>query len=346
MIVHLRVPDFCARVFQVEESLESKPVVVRDESRLISLTPEARALGLESGSLMENVEIPEEVIVKDFRLEEIVRVNRQFRQLAQDLSPLVEGLELGENFVEVESTASAKEWFKNQSDYDYPLAGAAAPTGWLARVVSGRQEAGEFEVVDVDDYEDTIQSVRLNEMWGLGSKVMETLAEHGIKQMGELFYLEETERRKLLGKYSRILHLLFNMEDPRPISVFSRPRSLSQEIPLAPEEKQQKDDLCEQLDEVMSRVQDRLLDTVSLAYRCRMGLRFEEEENLTRTHVFTTPTDDHELFSFAVRKMTADVALTKPAKSAAVETDVIVANIANYHSQPQEVPTDLEILKD
>ncbi len=345
MIAHLRIPDFPAKVFQIVNGLRGDPVVVQDESRVVSVSPEARELGLEAGKLVETVDIPDEVNICRFELQKFADENQRFRELVQDLSPLVENLELGEIFVEVEAAEKAEDWFESQQNFEYPLCGCAAETGWLARIISARQGSAEFERVEPDQYEEAIQSVQRDEMWGLGKQFMETLRKNGLKQMGELYYLKETERRKLFGKQSRILHILFDHKDPRPLSVFSRPRSLSQEISLEPEIGNEKEKICKELGSVLKRIQKRLRDTVSLAYRLRVRLQFEREGNLMRSHIFSSPTGDRELFEFALRKMTADVALTKPVRTAAVEADVIVADMENYHQKTQEVPADFEILE-
>ncbi len=302
-------------------------------------------MGVQPGELLSEVEIPDAVEVIRFELDRLVETNQQLRREIQQLSPLIETLHLGEFFVEIEAENRLKNWFEGKILSGLPLTAGAAPSGWLAYVVSHRQSPGDINIISEEHFEETIHSVRREEMWGLGSKFIDILEEHGIKNMGELFYLQETERRKLLGSESRLLHKLFSRGDPRPMSVFSRPRSLSREVSIPPEEAREQNEICQRLAPVMEQFSERLQDTASLAYRLYVGLRFAGDKQLVRSYEFTTPTDEPELFEFALKQALADVALTAPVQSTAVELDVIVADLENYHRNLQEVPGEIEILE-
>ncbi|GEM_PF-4074572 len=344
LIVNLRVPNFIVRVLQTGGS-RSVPAVVRDEGRIISANTAARELGVKAGALLSEIDIPDAVDMIRFDLESLVETNQQLRQEIQRLSPLIENLQLGDFFVEIESPERLEDWFDGEILSGLPLIGGAAPNGWLAYIVSHRLKPGDIKIISENDFEETIHSVSREEMWGLGSKFIDILEEHGIKNMGELYYLQETERRKLLGSRSRLLHKLFSRMDPRPMSVFSRPRSLSREISIPPDDARDQEAICRRLAPVMSQFSERLKDSASLAYRFYMGLRFSGDKQLVRSHEFTTPTDEPELFEFALGQALADVALTSPVLSIAVELDVIVADIENYHKNLQEVPGEIEILE-
>ncbi len=342
MIIHFYVPDFPAYVQARAEDKEDQPVAVRDEGRVLAVNRKAQELGCQSGQLLES-EQPEGLHLLELDIPAVKSAHRELRSQLEELSPIVENLELGEFFLERDDLEDVSNWFHNL-EYEYPLTGAAAGTGWLARIVSRRQEVGAFEVVAEEDYERYVKNVQMDEIWGFGQEFVDTLKEKDFQKTGELFYLEETERRKLLGSDSRLLHQVFNGKDPRSINVFSRPRSLSRELAIPPETAQEKDAVIEKLDPVLNKFQERLEATVSLSHRLRLGLRFEDQRDLVRSHIFSTPVDDGEMFRFALRQMLASVALTVSLKTVVLEADIIVADLENYHLKPREAAMSFEII--
>ncbi len=343
MIVHLYVPEFPAHVQARSKGMEEQPVAICDEARILFANPAARKLGCRPGQLLEKENPASDIALLEFDLPEVKEVHYRLRRRLEKLSPIVENLELGEFFLEIDDQDKILNWFNNLG-YDFPLTGGAAATGWLARIVSRRQDPGDFEIVKDDDYETSIKKVKIDEIWGFGSEFKTILKEKGFKEAGELYHLQEAEKRKLLGSDSRLLHKVFNKKEPRSINVFSRPRSLSRELAIPPDIACKKEKVIEKIDPVLKKFRTRLKATVSLAYRLRLGLRFENQQDLVRSHIFTTPVDDSEMFRFALRQMMAPVALTVPLKTVVVETDVIVADLENYHRKPREAAMSFEII--
>ncbi|MGM0381128.1 MAG: hypothetical protein ACQEP7_04010 [bacterium] len=343
MIVHLYVPEFFAQVQARAADRESSPVAVCDEARVLSVNTAGRQQGVKPGQLLENNQLPPEVERLEFDISIIEKQHSKLRRRLEKLSPIVENLELGEFFVEVENKDKVFDWFK-QLDYPLPLTGAVAPTGWLARIVSRRQQAGEIICVEEDEYEEFVKKVQIDEIWGFGGEFVKTLADKDFKELGELYYLEEIDKRKLLGSDSRLLHQVFEGEDPRSINVFSRPRSLSRELVIPADKAQEKDEIIDKVDPVLDKFQARLQATVSLTHRLRVGLRFEDQRDLVRSHIFTAPVCDSNMLRFAFRQMMSSVALTVPVKTVAVETDIIVADLENYHRKSREAAMSFEVI--
>ncbi|MFP4687132.1 MAG: hypothetical protein ACLFN5_03380 [bacterium] len=343
MIVHIQIPDFIAIVQARSQGLAGEAVIVSDNSQILSVNQESRQLGLRPGCFLENQVISADVHNLDFDLKPLNKAQAEFKNKVQKLSPLVEILNLGEVFIEVEDLQPVKKWFDKQENNCFPITAAAAPTGWLARIVSNRGST-DFVVID-SDYREKLEEVKIAETWGLGSDFQSKMRRLEIETLAELARLSEMERRKHLGVKSRIVHKIFNRRDPRALSVFSRPRSLSREISLADEEKVNKDMIIKKIDPVLKLFQQRLRDSVSCTHRLRLVLDFQAGGRLLRSHVFPQPADDVRLFKLGLRKMLRDVVFSTAPKSVAVEADVIVADLQNYHLKAQEAATDFEIIE-
>lgn len=340
MIAHVRVPDFLARVAIQNHDIDGAPVIVHDRSRILGASREAREQELEPGHFMDTVEIPEGVRQIEFELDPYFEVQKRIRKEVQQLSPIAESLELGEFLVDVGSEERFRDWFDDLDHEPYPMSAALSPSGWLARVISGRLEPGEHQVVSVENYQDRLQSVEVSEFWGLGNEVISTLRDVDLKSMSEIYHLDEPDRRKLLGKDCQLFHRLFEATDPRPISAFSRPQSLSQELYLDDEGIESKEELKDACRKVLERFQNQLRSSASLAYRLTVTF-YRNVRNEEISHEFTTPTDEVDVFNVALDRILSEVEELDGVK---IALDVIVGDIENYHAHPQEDAGDLEIL--
>jgi nucleotidyltransferase/DNA polymerase involved in DNA repair len=342
MLAHIYIPDFIATVQARSQGLVGEPVAVCDKSRIISVNEPARKLGLKSDLLLEKQEIPPKINQLEFDLKPLTREQEELRKGVQDLTPLLEILNLGEVLAEVEETDAVKGWLDKQNDENFNLMASVAPTGWLARIISHRR-TDDFTIID-ENYRESLMEVKIEEVWGLGHEFKDKMRQLGIEKMSEVYELSEMERRKQIGKKSRFLHQILNRVDPRPLSVFSRPRSLSREISPSPEGSENKDRIRDILDPVLKRFQTRLRASVSCSHRLRLAVSFENNSRIMRSHVFPRPVDEEKVLKFALRQMLRDITLSKAVKSVVVEVDVIVADLENYHLKAQRGATDFEII--
>ncbi len=342
MLVHIYIPDFIARVQARSQGLVGEPVAVCDKSRIISINEPARKLGLKPGLLLGNQQFSSEINQLEFDLKPLTREQEKLRKRVQDLTPLLEILNLGEVLAEVEESEAVGNWLERQNDEEMKFSAAVAPTGWLARIIS-RRRPDDFTIVD-ENYRKTLMGVKIEDVWGLGHEFKDKMRQLGIEKMSEVYELSEMERRKHIGKNSRFLHQILNRVDPRPLSVFSRPRSLSREISLPPEESENKEQIRDIIDPVLKRFQTRLRASVSCSHRLRLALSFEHNSRIMRSHVFPQPVDEEKILKFALRQMLRGITLSEAVKSVVVEVDVIVADMENYHLKAQRGATDFEII--
>jgi nucleotidyltransferase/DNA polymerase involved in DNA repair len=340
LIAHVRVPDFLARVAARNRSMEDGALIVHDRSRILGVSSAAREMGLSDGVFMDTVDIPGDVERVEFDLDEYHEVQKRIRKQVQELSPIAESLELGEFLADVDSVERFNEWFEEQEDTSLPLTAAIAPSGWLARVMSLRLGPGESTVVKTGEYQETLQSVDVTEFWGLGNKIISQLQEGDLKSMAEIYHLDETDRRKLLGAESQVFHQIFEATDPRPINAFSRPRSLSQELYLEEDGIDSKESLKEASESILEQFQQHLRSSASLAYRMTVTF-YRNVRNESVSHEFTTPTDEVDVFGVALDRILSEVDDLDGLK---IALDVIVGDVDNYHARPQEDANDLEIL--
>lgn len=332
MIAHIRVPHFLAHVMQEEND---SSLIVHDSSRILDVSPEAEEEGLESGLFLNTVELDEAINQVEFSLGSVEEAQEDLRIQIQKLSPVAETLELGEFLVDIDDRQHFESWFNENHGNPYPLTAAVASTGWLARVLSLRECSGDWAWVDESGYRERLKQVEVSEFWGFGPELMNTLNDVDLRWMSEILHLDETDLRQLAGVSSRIFDKLDNGLDPRPMNVFSRPRSLSVEL-----EPSSSDSLYQQGKGVLGQFQQQLQSSASLAYRLSLVL-YDDRENRRRSHELTTPTDEVEILNVAWNRMSDGV---EPENKAKISLDMIVGDVENYHRDPQEDATDIEIL--
>lgn len=321
------------RVMAEDTDTAHQPIIVYDSSRILESNSVAKELGLESGLFLNQVDSPPQVIQKEFSLDRLEQSQRMLRNHIENLSPVIETLELGEFLVDVDNRDRFETWFAQNHDSPLPLSAAVTPTGWLARIISFRLNGGHWEWVHSNQYRESLKSVKVSEFWGMGSQLIETLREVDLKFMAEIIHLDEPDRRKLTGSSSRIFQKLLTESDPRPLNVFSRPRVLSCE--LSPQQ-----ELFTQGIEAIKQFCQQLRRSASLTYRLSLAL-YQSGKNRELSHEFTTPTDETEVLSVAWRRICDH---TTGGEEAKISLDMIVGDVENYHRNTQSDVSDLEIL--
>ncbi|MFB6345561.1 MAG: hypothetical protein ABEK50_07305, partial [bacterium] len=68
-----------------------------------------------------------------------------------------------------------------------------------------------------DSYEMALQSVTLDEVWGLGSDFQNRAKDGKLGSFAELLHMDEQTLRNHFGATSRALKRIFNGSDPNPL---------------------------------------------------------------------------------------------------------------------------------
>lgn len=342
MIGHLRIPNFYARILQERENLAGEPLLVVDHGRIIDVSPEAGELGYEADQLLEDEQI-QNITRENFDLDFFLKKQKQIEQIMEDSTPIIESLVHGELFAEVEDEDTFREIFKTmKSRLDLPITGGLTATGWLARILSFRSEPNELSHIAKNSYETALQTVEVDEIWGLGDDFVSTLREEGTQSLSEVYHMNEADRRKRYGRTARALHRLFEGDDPRPLNPFSRPKSISQDFQVNADASNET--TLDQLKSTVRNLCSTLEGSKVLSHKIKITLRAESGKTQVNEHVFSNPTSQAESLLFAADSMFTKFTFEELPATMNVELTALVADVGSYHTEVEETHDELQIM--
>ena len=245
---HAEVPDFhvaVARHVRPELALTSL-IVGGDPSkrgRVVGLTPELRALGVEEGMGVAEAltRAPTAVWVRTDmpRAREMsghlrAAVRREIG--AVETSGLaafyfrapsgeVEAHSLAERLVEVVAAETG-----------LPLRVGIAPARFAAQLVAEDVGSSGVRVLAAERFDAYLTGLAVRRLAVVGPKTTSRLQELGVESVADLRALGAERLELLLGSVGRSLWLLASGEDPKPLRVRRHPTTLSREEKLAPNE--------------------------------------------------------------------------------------------------------------
>jgi DNA polymerase-4 len=258
-ILHVDMDCFYAAVEVLDDpSLRGKPVVVGGTGRrgvVAAASYEARVYGVRSATPMVTARrLCPRAVVLPGRFDRYEEVSRQYREIMQDLTPLVEPISLDEAFLDVtgatrrtttppEIAAALRQRVWDElhlrcsvgvatSKHIAKLASVAAkprplPTGVIEPGVG-------VKVIEPGTELDFLHPLPIRALWGVGAKTAEKLSSLGVKTVGELAALPLAALTHALGPASG-QHLLdlANGVDARDVIAEAGVKSISHEETFA-----------------------------------------------------------------------------------------------------------------
>ncbi|MGH8774218.1 MAG: DNA polymerase IV [Jiangellaceae bacterium] len=246
-ILHLDLDAFYAAVEQRDKpSLRGRPVVVGGlgpRGVVSTASYEARRFGVRSAMSMAEARsrCPHAAFLAG-RFGAYRAVSDDVMAVLRDLSPLVEPISLDEAFVDLAGAtmpdlspasvrAVAAALRADILDRTRITASVGAATSkLLAKIASEQAKPDGLVVVEPGTELAVLRPLPVRALWGVGPATAERLTRLGVRTVGDLDRITETELVDLLGEaHGRALHRLAGAEDDRAVSSERESKSVSVE---------------------------------------------------------------------------------------------------------------------
>ncbi|KQS93932.1 MULTISPECIES: DNA polymerase IV [unclassified Rhizobium] len=251
-LAHIDCDAFYASVEKRDNpELADKPVIIGGGKRGVVSTAcyIARIHGVRSAMPMFKAleACPQAVVIKP-DMEKYVRVGRQVRALMQELTPLVQPLSIDEAFLELKGTERlhhdppartlAKFARRVEQEIGITVSVGLSYCKFLAKVASDLQKPRGFSVIGEAEARDFLKERPVTLIWGVGKAFAATLERDGIRTIGQLQMMEETDLMKRYGTMGQRLYRLSRGQDERAVEINGEAKSVSSETTF-------NDDLCD-----------------------------------------------------------------------------------------------------
>lgn len=238
------VPDFhVAAARRRSPELEGVPVVIGGDpakrGRVIGLTPELRALGIEEG--MEVAEALQRAPAARWLRTDMTRVRELSGQLRATVRREIGAVEtsgLAAFYFRAPSEATEARRLglrlieRVEQEAGLRLRVGIAPARFAAPLIAEEAGQGQVGLLTADAFESFLERIPVERLPSVGPKTAMRLQELGVETVAGLRALGGERLELLLGPVGRSLWLLASGEDPRPLRVRRHPKSLSREEKL------------------------------------------------------------------------------------------------------------------
>ncbi|WP_426123099.1 DNA polymerase IV [Pararhizobium sp. PWRC1-1] len=251
-LAHIDCDAFYASVEKRDNpDLADKPVIIGGGKRGVVSTAcyIARIHGVRSAMPMFKAleACPQAIVIKP-DMEKYVRVGRQVRTLMQELTPLVQPLSIDEAFLELKGTERlhhdppartlAKFARRIEQEIGITVSVGLSYCKFLAKVASDLQKPRGFSVIGAAEALDFLKDRSVTLIWGVGKAFAASLERDGIRTIGQLQTMDETDLMKRYGTMGQRLYRLSRGQDERTVDIDGEAKSVSSETTF-------NDDLCD-----------------------------------------------------------------------------------------------------
>jgi DNA polymerase IV len=312
-IIHLDMDAFYAAIEQRDfPELRGKPLLVGgDRARGVVATAsyEARPYGIHSAMPMaQALKLCPQAIVVPPRREAYVETSRQVFAILRSFTPLVEPLSLDEAFLDVTSSEqlfgaahTIARGIKDRIHRETQLTASAgiASTKFVAKIASDmRKPNGLVEVRD-EEVLAFLHPLPVTRLWGVGKVTAQSLANLGIRTIGDL---SRWPRETLVSRYGANGEHLFQLAhgiDPRPVDPNQEMKSIGEEETFSHDLDQDTEvraALLRYAQTVARRLRSRKLTGRTITVKIKTAERLGEGRFrlYTRSHTLPSPTNDEQ----------------------------------------------------
>jgi DNA polymerase IV len=299
-ILHADLDAFFASVEQRDDPrLRGRPVIV-GAGVVLAASYEAKAYGVRSamGGAQARQLCPRAIVVEP-RMSAYSEASKAVFEVFEDTTPLVEGLSIDEAFLDVGglgrvSGTPAEIAVRLRSEVrervGLPITVGVARTKFLAKVASGVAKPDGLLVVPPDAELAFLHPLPVERLWGVGPVTADKLRSLGIRTVGEVAQLAEAALVSMLGRASgRHLHALAHNQDPRPVQVGRRRRSIGSQRALG-RSPRSPDTVDAAVVALVDRVTRRMRAAGRVGRTVLLRLRFDDYSRATRSHTLSQAT--------------------------------------------------------
>jgi DNA polymerase-4 len=242
-LAHIDCDAFYASVEKRDNpELSDKPVIIGGGKRGVVSTAcyIARIHGVRSAMPMFKAleACPQAVVIRP-DMEKYVKVGREVRAMMQELTPLVQPLSIDEAFLELGGTellhhdpparTLAKFARRVEKEIGISVSVGLSYCKFLAKVASDLQKPRGFSVIGREEAVSFLAPRPVTTIWGVGKAFAATLEADGIRTVGQLQTMEETDLMRRYGSMGQRLARLSRGIDDRDVHLNDPAKSVSAE---------------------------------------------------------------------------------------------------------------------
>jgi len=316
-ILHLDLDAFfCAVEEQANPALRGVPFAVggRPDERgvVASCSYPARRYGVHSAMPMSQaLRLCPDLVVVSHRHGEYGRVSREVMKRLNALTPLVEQISIDEAFFDITGLAAGGERIARQlqseirEELNLPCSFGVATNKLVAKIANNigkdsRPKDGPpnaITIVPPGQEAAFIAPLPIRELWGVGPRTAERLAQMNVHTIGDLARMSDAELLRLFGKNGLDLAGHARGIDDRPIETEQEAKSISKELTFTR-------DVSD--GEILRRALSKMCDGVGFRLRrsqltgttVKLKIRWSDFTTLTRQSTTSHPIDqDAEIYS-------------------------------------------------
>lgn len=242
-LAHIDCDAFYASVEKRDNpDLADKPVIIGGGRRGVVSTAcyVARIHGVRSAMPMFKAlaACPDAVVIKP-DMEKYSKVGKEVRQMMQDLTPLVQPISIDEAFLELDGTQRlhadtpartlAKFAERVEREIGITVSVGLSYCKFLAKVASDLEKPRGFSVVGRAEALEFLKAKPVTTIWGVGKAFDASLARDGIRTIGQLQSMDESDLIRKYGVMGRRLYRLSRGMDDREVHHNEGAKSVSSE---------------------------------------------------------------------------------------------------------------------
>ncbi|MBO9123575.1 MULTISPECIES: DNA polymerase IV [unclassified Rhizobium] len=242
-LAHIDCDAFYASVEKRDNpELADKPVIIGGGKRGVVSTAcyVARIYGVRSAMPMfKALEACPQAVVIPPNMEKYVKVGREVRAMMQELTPLVQPLSIDEAFLELGGTERlhndppartlAKFARRVEKEIGITVSIGLSYCKFLAKVASDLQKPRGFSVIGREEAVSFLAPRPVTTIWGVGKAFAATLEADGIRTIGQLQTMNETDLMRRYGTMGQRLSRLSRGIDDRDVHLNDPAKSVSAE---------------------------------------------------------------------------------------------------------------------
>ncbi|ATN33983.1 DNA polymerase IV [Rhizobium sp. ACO-34A] len=302
-LAHIDCDAFYASVEKRDNpELADKPVIVGGGKRGVVSTCcyIARIHGVRSAMPMFKAleACPQAVVIKP-DMEKYARVGRQIRAMMEELTPLVQPLSIDEAFLELKGTERlhhdpparvlARFARKVEQEIGITVSVGLSYCKFLAKVASDLQKPRGFSVIGEEEAISFLAPRPVKTIWGVGKAFAATLEKDGIRTIGQLQEMDETDLMRRYGTIGQRLSRLARGIDDREVHLNDPAKSVSAETTFF-EDIWRHDDLVVHLRSLSEKVAWRLKKSEIAGQTVVLKLKTADFKGRTRNRRLDDPT--------------------------------------------------------
>jgi DNA polymerase-4 len=302
-LAHIDCDAFYAAVEKRDNpDLADKPVIIGGGKRGVVSTAcyIARIHGVRSAMPMFKAleACPDAVVIRP-NMEKYVQVGRQVRAMMQELTPLVQPLSIDEAFLELKGTERlhhdpparvlARFAERVEKEVGITISIGLSYCKFLAKVASDLRKPRGFSIIGEAEAKDFLKDKPVRVIWGVGKAFAETLERDGIRTIGQLQTMEETDLMRRYGVMGKRLFNLSRGQDDREVHINDAAKSVSAETTFF-DDISSYEELVSQLRRLSEKVATRLRKSGIAGHAVVLKLKTSDFKSRTRNRKLEDPT--------------------------------------------------------